>query len=247
MLAKVGFGVAGLVLWAAAALAQLKAGDIAFIEYSTDGDDDFAWVALRQIPASTVIKFTDSSVSNVYFRWSEHIGDTVSPGPLCWVHSNAVPAGTVVRWSGGLRQWSMGVASGAAPNLSNEGDQLIAYCGTIVRKTTLRYPWQGDAGGATMLHALNFANSGWNNISGGDTSSSFVPPGLSTNDCTAVHVSRLHNAFYDGTTSGSAAQILKAVANPANWQQSNEVSGVVGWIGSRGFVIRPTGTVLSIQ
>lgn len=240
--------LASLFLCSASALGQMKPGAIAFIAYNTDGEDEFAWVALNRIPANTTIRFTDSSVSNGWFRWSEHIGDVVLAGPLCWVHSNAVPAGTVVKWSGGNQgEWSLGQASGARPNLSQDGDQLIAYTGEIVRNNLLPYPWQGDAGGATLLHALNFANNGWDNVTGGSTETSFIPPGLSVEGGTAVHVSRLDNGYYDGIRGGSAADLLMAIANPVNWKASNDVFAVAAWTGAEMFAVKPPGSVFSFK
>ena len=75
--------------------AQLGPGDVTIVAVNTD-DDSFAWVALREIPAGTTLHFTDSSVSNGLFRWSEHLGDVVSHGPLDWTLQAGLPAGTVV-------------------------------------------------------------------------------------------------------------------------------------------------------
>lgn len=237
-----------LVLAGNTALGQLIAGDIAFVMYGTDGNDSFSWVTFRQIPANTVIHFTDSSVSNGYFRWTEHLGDVVSPGPLCWSHTNAVAAGTVIRWLGGASGgWTLGQASGGRMSLSSSGDQLVAYRGVIAQDTSLPAPWQGDASGATLLHALNFANNGWDNVNGGSTSVSCVPPGLCTNAGTAVHVSALDNGYYDGITAGTPRELLAAIANPANWRTSNDVFEVVAWMGDRAFDVKPPGTVFSIK
>lgn len=239
----------GCLSWATVLQAQLRAGDIAFVEYNTDDTDDFAWVALRTIPANTTICFTDSSVSNIWFRWTEHLGDVVSAGPLCWLHTNAVAAGTVIRWNGGVdaRRWSLGTASGARPSLNSDGDQLVAYCGTISNNPALGAPWQGDAGGATLLHALNFANSGWDNSRGGESSTSFVPPGLGTNDGTAVHAGRLDNACYRGPVCGTPRGLLKAIADPANWSGSDDAPLPWSWTGEIAFEVKPPGTVFSIQ
>jgi len=38
-------------------LAQLSAGDIAFVQYNADGSDEFAFVALVEIPANTLIYY----------------------------------------------------------------------------------------------------------------------------------------------------------------------------------------------
>ncbi len=237
----------GWLVCAVAAEAQWKAGDIAFVAYNTDDTDDFAWVTLRSIPANTTLCFTDASVSNAFYRWTEHLGDIVAPGPLQWTHTNVVAAGTVIRWCGGTPgAWSLGQSAGGRMNLSSDGDQVIAYRGTIARDTALPSPWQGNPSNAIPLYALNFANGGWDNVLGGDSQTSFVPPGL-VEARTALHVSGLDNAYYDGPTEGSAETLLRAIADPANWKGSNEVFRVFAWSGDKAFRVQPAGTVLSIQ
>ena len=122
--------------------AQLRAGDVAVIAFNTDNPDSFAWVALRDMPSNTVIHFTSSSVSNDWFRWGDHLGRAVSPGPLTWTSTNPVPSGTVVSWvSGTQRCWSVGVLAGGVPTLSSSGDQLFAYAGTIASNSLGVAPW----------------------------------------------------------------------------------------------------------
>lgn len=238
--------MAGCLLWAAGLQAQWDAGDIAFVAYNTDDTDDFAWVALRTIPANTTICFTDSSVSNGWYRWTEHLGDIAAPGPLRWTHTNAVSAGTVIRWVGGTPgSWTVGLATGGRLNLSSDGDQLVAYRGAIARDLLLPSPWQGNPADAVALHALNFANAGWDNAAGGDSQTSFVPPGLSV-PMTAVHVGNYDNAYYDGPTEGTAKALLVSIADPANWRGSNEMFRVFAWSGDRSFSVKPDGTVLSV-
>jgi hypothetical protein len=240
----------GMAVWVMAlgmtARAQLATGDMAFVAYNSDGSNDFAWVALRRIPADTAIHFTDMSVSNGGFRLSEHLSTTFQ-GPLSWSYTNVLEAGTVVRWHGIPRVWSIGQATGGAPDLSSDGDQLIAYCGVIVSNALFPYPWQGDSCGATLLHALNFANSGWDNVTGGSAQKSFVPPGLSTSAYTAVHVSNKDNGYYSGVTSGTAAGLLKAIANPANWTVSDTEFETFYWTGGQSFQVQPRGLVMSIR
>lgn len=248
MLRSLAVGAAAwCLLCSASAMAQLAAGDIAFVAYNSDGSNDFAWVALRRIPACTEIHFTDMSVSNRGFRLSEHFNST-DHGPLTWRHTNAVEAGSVVRWLGGAPgAWSTGQATGGAPNLSAEGDQLIAYCGVIVSNTAFTAPWIGDAAGATLLHAINFANGGWDNVTGGNANRSFVPPGLSTNAGTAVHVSNKDNGYYSGTTRGAAETLLAAIADPSNWTTADSLFEGFYWSGATAFHVNPGGTVLSVR
>jgi len=236
--------VAALVGAVAVAGGQLGPGDVAIVAVNTD-DDSFAWVALRDIPASNTLHFTDSSVSNGLFRWSEHLGDVVARGPLNWTSSSVLPAGTVVRWDRTNHLWSVGQAAGAALTLSTDGDQVIIYTGSIVSNAAFAVPWCGDPTGAVMLAAANIANKGWDNVTGGTTETSFVPPGLSTNDGTALHLGSLDDAYYEGPCSGTAAQLRAWMADPTRWRTSNNAFAVTNW--PVAFDILPQGTVYSMR
>jgi hypothetical protein len=211
-------------LAAGSARAQLKAGDIAVVAFNTDGGDEFAWVALRRLPAHTQVCFTDSSVSNGCFRWTEHLGDTVgTPGPLTWTFTNALPAGTVVTWTSNVVfEWSVGEQAGGHLNLSYDGDQIFVYSGAITECAGDPSVWRGVMDKATMIFGLNFANGGWNNVSGGSTTTSYVPPGLFTNLGTAVHVDAKDNGYYVGIRTGKVDKLLQAIAVPANWTTGND-------------------------
>jgi hypothetical protein len=237
-----GLLVAGLGL-ASPARAQLSAGDIAIVGCNADRDD-FAWVALRSIPSNTLIAFTDSSVSNGCFRWTEHLGD-LWPGPLTWSCTNRLPSGTVVRWTvTGVTNWSVGQWAGGKPRFSSEGDQIIVYTGTIVSNAALAYPWRGDPAGAHMLYALNFANSGWDNVTGGEATTSFVPPGLSTGACTAVHMGSRPDGYYHGPRAGTWLSLLRALADPVNWTTGSAPYDQTNWPAQ--FEVQAEGAVFSV-
>lgn len=229
--------------------AQLHAGDVAVVAFNTCGTDEFAWVSLRTIPAYTTINFTDSSVSNGWFRWTEHLGDSVArPGPLRWSHTNALPVGSVVTWkSGSITNWSLGQASGGRMNLSEEGDQIIAYVGDIANNGPAESPWRGDPCAATMVYALNFANSGWGLIPNRDTSTSMIPPGLSTSNATAVHVDRRSNGYYYGPLAGTAEELRNAIANPSNWVSGSAPFSPTGWAESFSVSNRWNGTSFTMR
>ena len=75
-----------------AALFGLAAGDIAFTAYNADGDNDFAIVALIDIPANATIYFSDNepNVDGTGFL-------DFDEGTLEWVTGGAViSAGTIV-------------------------------------------------------------------------------------------------------------------------------------------------------
>jgi hypothetical protein len=233
-----GLGIlAGVIaVWGALARAEIEPGDVAVVAYATDGtEDDFAWVALRDIPSNTVLKFTDSSVSNGWFRWSEHLGSVPYAGPLTWSFSNALPAGTVVRFVSD--NWDRGLALGRKMDLSVAGDQIFIYTGTIVSNPALAFPLCGDASAADMLFGIDFANGGWN-PAGGTTSESAVPAGLSPALRTAVYTDARDNGYYIGPLTGTVNALTRAIANPAHWATSDDPQDEAGW--PAGFVVTPT-------
>ena len=215
-----------IVLASGRAMAQLSAGDVAFVGYNSDSPDDFAWVALVDIPSNTTVKFTDSSCSNGYFRWSEHLGQ-ITPGPLDWSHTEQIARGTVVRWEGGAGSWSIGNSANKQPAFSASGDQLFAYSGTISENPGIGGQYRGDPATATMLAGINFGNGGWTNAS--STSFSAVPSGLSTASHTAVHIDMNDNGYFTGSLTGSVEQIRRAIADPANWTTSDGYINPTAW------------------
>lgn len=230
------------------ALAQLRAGDVAVVAYNTVDPDSFAWVAFRDLPANTPIHFTNSSVSNGWFRWGDHLGRAVAPGPLTWVSSNTVAAGTVITWLSGTQKcWSVGQVSGGSPALSMNGDQIFAYTGSVVSNAAGMAPWLGDARDAVLLYGLNFANGGWDNVRGGGPNTSFVPPGLRVEDGTAVHVDDQDNGYFAGPWGGTAPALLAAIAQRTNWVTGAERMGTNLWASTFGVIRRPGGSLIRIE
>ncbi len=226
--------------------AQLQAGDVAVVAYNTDTIDSFAWVAFRDIPPNTPIHFTNSSVSNGWFRWGDHLGRVAGPGPLTWTSTNVLPAGSVVSWVAGTQKcWSVGLLSGGGMTLSAEGDQIFAYTGTITYNVAGTAPWLGDATHAVMLFGLNFANSGWDNVNGG-VNSSFVPAGVSMRSYTAVHVGNRDNGFYSGNRTGNVSELLRSIALTNHWSASNDFIDPAQWPVSF-CVVPPRGTLIYWQ
>jgi hypothetical protein len=225
---------------------QIHPGDLAVVAYNTVGTDSFAWVALRDMPQGTVIHFTTACVSNGWFRWGDHIGRAVAPGPLTWTSINLVKAGSVISWISGTQKcWSEGAISGGGPTLSSTGDQIFAYTGIIASNSAGPAPWTGDPVQAIMVYGLNFANEGWDNVTGGNLITSFIPAGLSVEACTAVHAGNQRNAFYKGPCSGSVSRILSAISNSSNWVASVEWINPDQW--PKRFGVKPVGTFLIVQ
>jgi hypothetical protein len=211
--------------------AQVGPGDVAVVAYSADAPDGFAWVALADVPANTVLNFTDSSVSNGWFYWAEHLLSGPQAlgqgGPLTWSCANDLPRGTVVSFRSDATNWSLGTVGGHYPRLSASGDQLFIYTNAIVRNAALPGGYEGDASGATMLFGVNFGNAGWTN--GGGTSYSAVPVGLATGNLTAVHTDARDNGYYRGAGTGTVAELRRALADPGNWTTSDAPQDSACW------------------
>lgn len=108
--------------------------DIAFVGYNADGDDDFAIVALTDIPASTTIYFTDSEPNS---DGTGMIDD--SEGVITWtVGESIIMAGTVVTFSDIDNDTNLayGVSKGTITRsnagfllTASEGDNIFATLG----------------------------------------------------------------------------------------------------------------------
>lgn len=190
--------------------AALSAGDIAVIAYNTDGEDNFAWVALTNIAANTTINFTDSSWQGTAFRTTEHLD---AGGPLTWTNTSTLSAGSVVKFNGNVTQtWSIGSGNGATAflSLATSGDQIFAF--------------QGSKTSPDFVYGLQFAHA--NGIIAAPTVSSStnttnVPGALSVLGGTMFNVGNFDNGYYTGTTTGSKAELLSAIANTANWNRTD--------------------------
>lgn len=166
----------------------LTAGDVALIGYSADtGGKSFSFVLLQAVEAGTAISFTDDG-------WLAAGGFRTGEGVVTYTApAGGAAAGTVITFSG---------LTGSL-NPSTSGDQIIAFQGTL-------------GASATPLFAIDFAD-GNTSYAGDATSSntSAIPTGLATGS-TALAFGT-DNGAYVGTTTGTRAEILSAIANSANW------------------------------
>ncbi len=140
--------------------ATINSADLAIIGYNIDGDDDFAIVALADIPENSVIFVTDEGWDDADFTF------TSSEDVIKWtIPSGGISGGTIVRFTNSGSAFSIVGAShgtvefsgvsGGDMNLA-AGDQLFiyqtaddTYNGTIQRK---------DGSGSTedgLIYAFN--------------------------------------------------------------------------------------------
>ena len=193
--------------------ATLNPGDIAIIGYQSDDPDAIAFVTLVPVSAGEVIRFTDDGwLDTNLFRPGE--------GGIQYTFPANVPPGTVVSRTSPFdtNGWSANNTSLPSPSsflLSTGGDQIFVF--------------QGDGSSPTFVYGINNDSMGWlpSALSSNDTA---LPPTL-TDGTTAITLGspERDNAYYSGTTSGSPAQLLAAIGNPANWITSDIVQVWPAW------------------
>jgi len=176
----------------------LSSGDIAFVQYNADNTDNFAFVALVDIPANEEIKFTDNG-------WKSDNTWRTGEGVITWTApASGVTAGTTVTITATTA--TSGTISGTLPAFSADGDQLIAYQGT-----------------SAMIAALNNEGSAIWQADATSTNTSVLPQGL-TNGTNAVALTEVDNVKYTGATTGNKATLLAAINNSANWSGDNSTN-----------------------
>ncbi|MCP9751204.1 T9SS C-terminal target domain-containing protein [Ferruginibacter sp. HRS2-29] len=224
-------------------------------------DARWAIVCLRDIAAGTVVHFTDAgfnesaqfyvnAVIEGHLTWT--VTTAVPAGKVfamdCADGSNFADLNGAVSGNGGLTDNGTvtGHLGGTASLFPPAGDQIIIYQGT-----------SGTTTGATFIYAystqqtLSLSGTGVWQTSGNVTSQagSFLPTGLS-NGTTAVALTHnvnntssgpgtfgtanygFDNMIYAGIRTGTRAQLLSAIGNPANYIGDNTNPYSIGIGGS---------------
>lgn len=175
--------------------AQLTtAGDIAFVGFNADGDDDIAFVTFKEIPANSTIIFCDSEWNGSSFGTDE--------GDFTWSSGTTViPAGTVISINNISATITPSIGSitiNNAGGLSSSSDAMFAFLGTPPRTVS------------TMLAAISNSSTGF-----GDLTNS----GLTLGSTAIVLTEGTDIANYNGVRNGLDANgYLSQLNNPANWQ-----------------------------
>jgi len=173
-----------------------QAGDIAFIGFNSDNQDEFAFFTFKAIPGNSVIYFTDEGwKSDNTFRSNE--------STLTWTSPAAgIPAGTIVSIgdtaSIGTIEASLTLAEGA--------DQILAFTGTE------------DA--PVFLAAIQFNTTNAWDDDATSTSTSALPAGLE-NEVTALALPAKSNFVYAGSMDVNYPALLEKINSPGNWYGSN--------------------------
>ncbi|HTU10086.1 MAG TPA: choice-of-anchor I family protein [Allosphingosinicella sp.] len=173
----------------------LGAGSIAFTGFNADGNDDIAFVALDDIPAGTVIYFSDREWQGSAFNTGE--------GELAWTATSTVAAGTVVTISSysAAPTASTGTISGAS-GLGASDEIIYAFVGS---------PNMPSA----FLAAI--ANSGFA-VDGGTLAGTGLTVGQTAIDLSALGGSP-DIAIFTGARSGQGdfGDYAAIINNSANW------------------------------
>ena len=176
----------------------LNPGDIGFVQYNADNTDSFAFVALVDISAGEQILFTDNG-------WQDTNTFRTGEGVITWTAPvGGTTAGSVVTITG--TNASSGSVTGTALDLSDEGDQILAYQGASNFIAAI----QNNGAGAFQGTAIDVNTSG-------------TPSGL-TVGTNAIALNELDNARYTGPTTGNRTTLLAALNNNANWMGSDSAN-----------------------
>ncbi|RXG17055.1 hypothetical protein DSM02_3153, partial [Leeuwenhoekiella polynyae] len=214
---------------------SLAAGDIAFVGYNTDNPDGFAFITLTDIPAGTIIYFTDqgwSSFNNTWYSNGEdHIIWTAPSGGLSMGTIVSVVESTSDSFTSSYG--TANLASGYSGFSLSAGDSMIAYTsgtGAAPPNPNFLAAIYGDDNYAgvpgcddSVTKWFDCQNCTQINVDCNTTSvsTSDLPTGL-TNGVNAVALFpdsflEQDNAQYTGTLTGTVEQVRIAINNRNNW------------------------------
>jgi len=201
---KIIFSFVVFCFFAISSYAQLSAGDIAIVEFNSDGNDNFAFVALVDMPAGETIKFTDNG-------WFSSGSWRSGEGIITWTATGTgTSCGTVVHIdntsSGTLAASEGSVSKSGSFNFSGSGDQLIAYQNT-----------------SDMIAAIQTNGTAWDaNATSSNTSA--IPTGLTNGtNCMATASNDSDNGKYNINITNNRNNILSSIYNSSNWTYSESV------------------------
>ena len=200
----------------------LSIGELAIIQYGADTPDQFTFVLLTAIDADTVINFTDKGYDAATGTF------VTTEGTISWTPGQALPAGTVITISNSGGFTAINNTTGAALgtvtttggsfSLAAAGDSIFAYQGALTTANLIYGINFGDDDATNPLGA-----NGWNTLAlGNDSNESNLPDELNPLlnggiNASFGYPSEIDNGVYMGPTTGTAAEILAAIADPANW------------------------------
>ncbi|MCC5627508.1 hypothetical protein LC613_04805 [Nostoc sphaeroides CHAB 2801] len=182
----------------------LSAGNIAFVGFNADGNDNIAFVALVDINPNEVIIFEDN-------EWNGTAWVDTNESAFSWTATSLVTAGTIVRidniGSGTITASTGTATTGVTGRGTNRG---------IAGGDETIYAYQGNATSPTFITAI--ASGGFSTANGVLTNTGLTA-GTNAIDFLTVD-DDVDIAAYNGSRSGQAdfASYLPLINNPANWQ-----------------------------
>jgi hypothetical protein len=192
----------------------LNAGDIAFLGIGTDTPDKYAFILLKAVDPGTSISFTDNT-------WLNGTTLATNENTSTWTTSTSLPVGTVIVISDGPVVTGGGTATGNLSGLSADGDQILAYQGASTSPSFI-----------AAISSESFAST-CNTATGGALNNLSCLPSPLVDGVDAISVTtstvEVDNAYYNGSTTGTIAEILAAINNRNNWVTSETVQTFPSW------------------
>jgi hypothetical protein len=187
----------------------LAAGEIAITGFNADNPDQFTFVLLTDITATTEIKFTDNGQQTINYNVTDE-------GIITWIADTNYACGTeIIIEDTGSSTYSanFGAATETGPGfaLAISGDQILAYQGPDITPT--------------FIYAITFDSTGWFDADTPQTTT--LPAGL-TDGQDAVSLGEIDNATYNCAVTTDSALILQAVSTNTNWSLSNTILSIGG-------------------
>lgn len=183
-----------------------NAGDLVPVAYrmnATSTDDEVVLLTFVDILPGTMINITDA-------KYTDNTPAQCAGGFVWTAPANeCIPAGSIINIKNDVPSASKGIITGGGFGLSSGGDQFIVYTGTA----------------ANPKYITALSSNGWLTANTSCSGSNSKIPATLTDGQNALNGSTITgnvtgntaNAYYNGTQTGTAAQLRAAILNPANW------------------------------
>ena len=193
---------------------SLNPGDIAFLGWNLDGADDYTFILLKDVDASTQINFTDCGWTD---GTSSFVCNTGDANGWTWTSGANLSCGQTITITVPPLSASIGSVSGSAGVMSSLGDQILAYQGIAASPSFVAGMHSDQA--PTSANDANWSG----NVTNNQTSA--LPDVLTT----GTDAIRLHNGgsesdnwqYNCAVASGNASVVRAAINNISNWVNDN--------------------------
>ncbi len=187
--------------YSVSAQTTLNPGDIAITGFNSDNPDEFSFVLLVDVLATTEIRFTDNG-------WQASGSFRTNEGVLVWTATTDLSCGTeiIVTDSAPFSASAGSITDDNNFALATNGDQILAY--------------QGTDAAPSFVYAVHFDSTPWGDATTAQTTA--LPTGL-TDGTDAVDLGETDNGFHNCNVTAGTSQILADVTNPSSWTLSNTI------------------------